>query len=198
MEAKLPSAPNKFSSMANQKFSPTAHVTTCACYIVSRILNLFIYFRRVRAGFVSQQQTAGNHGGVASAVGGLCQHAALALEHMAARTMKKATTVQGGVASRDYAAAKELVTAAKSDGHVTNEEYNDVKAIVEGAERSNVWPVVETEPHQYMVLDCRSRTTELDWGSVKFDQFTPGEAPRRMTSSRLFMCKVRVRKGPSS
>ncbi|CAN0355316.1 unnamed protein product, partial [Ectocarpus sp. 6 AP-2014] len=49
------------------------------------------------AGFVSQQQTVGSHGGVASAVGGLCQHAALALEHMAANTMKRATSVLGGV-----------------------------------------------------------------------------------------------------
>lgn len=147
---------------------------------------------------MSQQQTAATHGGVASAVGGLCQHAALALEHMAARTIKKATTVQGGVASRDYAAAKELVTTAKSDGQVTDEEYNDIMAIVEGAERSDVWPVVETERHQFMVLDERSRTTELDWGAVKFDEVTPEDAPRRMTSSRLFMCKVRIRKDPSS
>ncbi|CAM9396077.1 unnamed protein product, partial [Ectocarpus sp. 4 AP-2014] len=103
--------------------------------------------------FVSQQQTVESHGGVASAVGGLCQHAALALEHMAAKTMKRATSVVGGVASRDYAAAKDLVTAAKLGSHLTAEECNDVLSIAEGAERSGVWPVVETECHQYMVLE---------------------------------------------
>ncbi|CAM9445492.1 unnamed protein product, partial [Ectocarpus fasciculatus] len=143
-----------------------------------------------RASFVSQQQTVGSHGGVASAVGGLCQHAALALEHMAAKKMKKATSVLGGVASGDYTAAKELVRSAKLGSHLTTEEYNDVMSIVEGAERSGVWPVVETELHQYMVLDMRSRTTELDWGSVKFDQVSEGGASRRMTSSRHYMCKV--------
>lgn len=141
---------------------------------------------------MSQQQTVGSHGGVASAVGGLCQHAALALEHMAAKKMKKATSVLGGVASGDYTAAKELVRSAKLGSHLTTEEYNDVMSIVEGAERSGVWPVVETELHQYMVLDMRSRTTELDWGSVKFDQVSEGGASRRMTSSRHYMCKVRA------
>lgn len=128
---------------------------------------------------------------MASAVGGLCQHAALALEHMAAKKMKKATSVLCGVASGDYTAAKELVRSAKLGSHLT-EEYNDVMSIVEGAERSGVWPVVETELHQYIVLDMRSRTTELDWGSVKFDQVSEGGASRRMTSSRHYMCKVRA------
>ena len=136
-----------------------------------------------------------SHGGVSSAVGSLCAHAKLALKHMTANTMKKATIVRsGGIASRDYDAAKELVTAAKSSSHLTTEEYNDVMSIVEGAERSGVWPVVETERHQYMVLDMRSRTTELDWGSVKLDQVAEGGASRRLTSSRNFMCKVRVTK----
>ncbi|CAN0357426.1 unnamed protein product [Ectocarpus sp. 8 AP-2014] len=63
-------------------------------------------------------------------------------------------------------------------------------SIVEGAERSGVRPVVGTERHQYMVLDMRSRTTELDWGSVKFDQVSEGEASRRMTFSKHFMCKA--------
>lgn len=94
----------------------------------------------------------------------------------------------------NYAAAKELVTTAKVGSHLTTEEYKDVMSIVEGAERSFVWPVVQTEPQQYMVLDMRSRTTELDWASVKFDQAPEGGASRRMTSSRHFMCKVRVTK----
>eukprot|EP00752_Nemacystus_decipiens_P015187 g13523.t1 len=144
-----------------------------------------------RAGFVSQQQTVESHGGVSSAVGSLCPHAKLALEHMTANTMKKATSVRSeGIGIRDYDAAKELVKAAKSSSHLTTEEYNDVMSIVEGAERSGVWPVVETERHQYMVLDMRSRTTELDWGSVKLDQVAEGGASRRLTSSRNFMCKA--------
>ncbi|CAB1101678.1 unnamed protein product [Ectocarpus sp. CCAP 1310/34] len=68
-------------------------------------------------------------------------------------------------------------------------------SIMEGAERSGVWPVVVTERHQYMVLDMRSRTTELDQGSIKFDQVSEGEASRRVTSSRHFMCKVRAHLG---
>eukprot|EP00903_Cladosiphon_okamuranus_P019414 g17850.t1 len=119
-----------------------------------------------RAGFVSQQQTVESHGGVSSAVGSLCAHAKL--EHMTANAIWKATRVRsGGIAIRDDDAAKELVKAVKSSSHLTTEEYNDVMSIVEGAELSGVWPVVETERHQYVVLDMRSRTTELDGGSVK-------------------------------
>lgn len=138
----------------------------------------------------------GSHGGVSSAVGGLCPHATLALEHIQARTFKRPTSVLGsGVrSSKDYAAGKELVRAAQLGNHLTAEEYKDVMAILEGAEKCGVWPVIETEPDQYLTLDTRSRTTPHGWASVKFDRSSEGGASRRTTTSRNFMCKVRVPK----
>lgn len=124
---------------------------------------------------------------MASAVGGLCEHATIAFNHLALNTARKTTRVGAGIDIGNYASLREVVAAAKSGGHLGDDEYNDVMAMVAGAESRKVWSVVETEPNQYVVLDTRTRTSEHDWACVKFDK---GGGARSMTPGRNFMCRV--------
>lgn len=147
--------------------------------------------RRKRAGFVAQQQTSSTNGGVASAVGGLCEHGKVALDHIEKKSAKRATRVGGN--DLDFEKARERVTAAKTSGHLTDAELNNMLAMVGGAESNGVWPVYETEPNHYVVFDARTRTTELDYACVKNDIVLPGTAPRRVTDGKNLMCRVRLR-----
>ncbi|CBJ26166.1 expressed unknown protein [Ectocarpus siliculosus] len=145
----------------------------------------------LRAGLVAQQQTAGSHGGVASAIGGLCKHAKAALEHMRKKTVKDAREVKGD--GWDWDAAKEHVATAKSDGHLSVVEHTVIMTMVERAEGSGVWPVYETEPNHFVVRDDRTRTSEHDYACVKYDTVEPGKSSRRLTPPKNFMCRVSLR-----
>lgn len=148
---------------------------------------------RLRAGLIAQQETAGSNGGVASAVRGRCQHATAALDHIKRKVAKDATKVKID-GEQNFAGVKKVVAAAKADGLLLEKEFIDVIAVVDGAEGSGVWPLYETEHNHYAVYDNRTRTTEHDWGTVKFDNPSPGSAPRRTTAGKKLMCRVRLRR----
>lgn len=130
----------------------------------------------------------GGHGGVASAVGGLCPHAKAALEHIDKKTAKRAKEVKGD--GWDYAAAKEEVEEHKKNGYLSVQRYDAIMAMVAEAEESGLWAVYETEPKYYVVRDARTRTSEHGFACVKNDIVDPGKSPRRVTSARGFMCRV--------
>lgn len=130
------------------------------------------------------------HGGVASAVGGLCPHAKAALEHIDKKTAKRAKEVKGD--GWDYAAAKEEVETQKKDGYLSVLRYSAIMAMMEEAEESGLWPVYETEAKHYVVRDARTRTSEHGYACVKHDLIDPDKSSRRLTSGRGFMCRVRL------
>lgn len=136
---------------------------------------------------------AGSNGGVASAVGGRCEHARAALAGINDKTAEDATRVQID-GDQSFDGVKKLVSTANAKGLLTHEDFYDVMAIVEGAEESEVWPLYETAHHHYLVYDNLSRATGHNWAAVKYDEHFSGSALRGVTDGRAIMCRVRVRK----
>lgn len=81
------------------------------------------------------------------------------------------------------------MSTANEKSLLTGKEFCEVKAIVEGAETSEVWPRRNVTTLSYN----RTRTTEHDWASVKYDKPLPGRTLRRVASGRDIICRARLR-----
>ena len=141
------------------------------------------------------QPSFGAKGGVPAVVttsfGACCQHAEAALACLADGAAKNATRVKFGGNEGDFDEVRRRVKEATVEGLLSEGDSQDVNRLVEGAFASGVWPLWQVGENHYAVFEEQSRGTEHRWAHVRRDKLGPGGTPRRVSSDRDLMCKVR-------
>lgn len=162
------------------------------------VLDLVVIFSSDR---LSRAATAGRqiktkNGGIASAPTAGREHSRIALSYFKSNLARDALPVKFGD-GLEFEDLSKCVAEAREKRFVSKSEATDLLDLGSRAENNGVVPLVKLGNWGYAVREDRTRTFELDWAHVKYDNpaenRTAGWPSRRIAVERRLMCKVSQR-----